>query len=187
MPRRIPHANEREYWSDRDQGLHRKWEEPERDDEAELQDPADYSAIGGPEGERSYGRSRSDTGDYPFGRYEGAADRDDYIENRQRGGYLKLHGPDYGLNADGTRSHRSRGPLSYRRPDVRLYEDICEALNDDPDVDATHIDVAVREGEVILSGYVRTRTEKRRVEDIADRISGVRDIHNQIRVQSSVS
>ena len=92
MGRRIPRANEREYWSDRDQGLHRKWEEPERDDDAALEDPTDYSAIGGPESERSYGRSRSDTGNYPFGRDEGPADRDDRIENRQRGGYMKLHG-----------------------------------------------------------------------------------------------
>lgn len=185
MPRRIPHANQREYWSDRDQGLHRDWEAPERDDGADLKDPADYSAIGGPDGERSYGRSRSDTGDYPFGDYEGAADRDDYRENQQRGGYLKLHGPDYGRNSDGSRSHRGRGPLSYRRPDERLYADVCEALSNDPDVDATNIGVTAHEGEVTLTGHVRTRGEKRRAEDVTDRILGVHDVHNQLRVESS--
>jgi osmotically-inducible protein OsmY len=97
---------------------------------------------------------------------------------------VKLHGPDYGRNIDGTRSHRGRGPLSYRRPDELLYEDVCEALSEDPDVDATNIDVTAREGEITLSGYVRTRAEKHRADDIADRILGVHDVHNQLRVQS---
>jgi hypothetical protein len=185
MPRRIPHATEREYWSNRDQGLHHDWEAPERDEQAELHDPIDYSAIGGPESERSYGRTRSDTGDYPFGRFQGSADRDPYGP-LDRGGYVKLHGPDYGRGADGRRSHRGRGPLDYRRADERVYADVCEALTDDAQVDATNIEVTVTEGEVTLSGHVASRDEKRRAEDVADRIAGVRDIHNRLKVQSAI-
>lgn len=88
MRNRVPPAPKTEYWSDHDQGLHRKEEEPERDEHAQLRDPIDYSAIGGPESERAYGRSRSDTGDYPFGRHQGAADRDPYGPAK-RGGYLR--------------------------------------------------------------------------------------------------
>jgi hypothetical protein len=186
MPRRIPHATELEYWSNRDQGLHHTWEPLEREEQAELHDPLDYSAIGGPENERSYGRSRSDTGDYPFGRYQGSADRDPYGP-LDRGGYLKLHGPDYGRAEDGRHSYRGRGPRDYRRPDERVYADVCEALTDDEQVDATNIEVAVKDGEVTLSGHVSSRDEKRRAEDVADRIAGVRDIHNQLRVQSDES
>lgn len=100
MARHIPHATEDEYWSDLDQGLHRKSdaksesdenERHEREEHARLADPADYSAIGGPESERSYGRTRSDAGEYPFGPHLGAADRDPYGKP-ERGGYLKLRG-----------------------------------------------------------------------------------------------
>jgi hypothetical protein len=183
MPHRIPHANPHEYWSDLDQGLHHDWETLEREPQALLRDPTDYSAIGGPEGERSYGRTRSDTGDYPFGRDEWAADRDPYSEIPERGGYLKLHSADYDRGADGTRSHRGLGPRDYRRPDERIYADVCEALTDAEDVDATHIEVRVESGEVTLSGQVETRFYKRRAEQIADRVAGVRDIHNQLRAQ----
>lgn len=186
MPRRIPHATETEYWSDRDQGLHHKWEAPEREQAAGLHDPVDYSAIGGPETERSYGRTRSDTGDYPFGRYQGSADRDPYGP-LDRGGYVKLHGPDYGRSADGRHSHRGRGPRDYRRADESVYADVCEALTDDSEVDATNIEVSVKDGEVTLSGEVRSREEKRRAEDIADRIAGVRDVHNTLKIYSSMS
>jgi len=97
MSHRIPHATEDEYWSDLDQGLHRKSEakdpseKHEDEKHARLADPADYSAIGGPETERSYGRTRSDSGEYPFGPHLGAADRDPYGKP-ERGGYLKLRG-----------------------------------------------------------------------------------------------
>ena len=88
MDNRIPPAPETEYWSDRDQVLHDKREESERDEHAQLTDPNDYSAIGGPDNERAYGRTRSDTGGYPFGPHKGAADRDPYGE-AERGGYIK--------------------------------------------------------------------------------------------------
>lgn len=183
MPNRIPHSTQGEYWSDHDQGLHRKWEEPERDEHARMRDPMDYSAIGGPESERSYGRTRSDTGDYPFGPHQGAADRDQYGPVR-RGGYLKHGGPGHGHPLVPMQSDRGRGPRDYQRADDRIYAEICEALTDDADVDATHVDVAVSGGDVTLTGYVRTRSEKRRTEDVAASISGARDIYNQLRVQS---
>ena len=38
------------------------------------------------------------------------------------------------------------------------------------------------DGEVTLSGSVMSRDQKRRAEDVAERISGVRDVTNQLRV-----
>jgi osmotically-inducible protein OsmY len=49
-------------------------------------------------------------------------------------------------------------------------------------VDASDIEVAVTDGEVTLSGNARAREEKRRAEEIIDGISGVREVHNQLRV-----
>lgn len=179
---RIPPSSPDEYWSQRDQVLHHKGDAPEQDEATQYDDPNDYSALGGPDGERAYGRSRSDRGDFPFGQRGGPADRDPYSQY-ERGGYLKLHGPDYGRNSDGTHSHRGLGPLDYRRADDRVYADVCEALAHDADVDATEIEVEVSEGEVTLSGTVQSREQKRRAGFIADRIAGVRDVHNQVRIE----
>jgi hypothetical protein len=75
-----------------------------------------------------------------------------------------------------------RGPKGYQRSNERIREDVCDRLADDPMVDASDIEVAVTDGEVTLSGNARAREEKRRAEEIIDGISGVREVHNQLRV-----
>jgi len=50
-------------------------------------------------------------------------------------------------------------------------------------LDATGIQVQVENGEVTLTGTVESRQAKRLAQDILESISGVRDIHNQLRVQ----
>ena len=182
---RVPPAPTDEYWSQRDQVLHHKGEAPNHPEAAQYDDPSDYSALGGPESERAYGRTRSDGGDFPFGRSGGAADRDPYSQY-ERGGYLKLHGPDYGRNNDGSHSHHGLGPRDYRRADARVYEDVCEALTHDSEVDATEIEVKVTDGEVTLLGTVTSREQKRRAGFIADRMPGVRDVHNQLRIEDRI-
>jgi osmotically-inducible protein OsmY len=79
-------------------------------------------------------------------------------------------------------SFRGRGPKNYRRSDDRIREDVCERLMMDHDIDATDIDVTVQEGTVILAGAVPDRRMKRLAEDVADSVTGVRDVQNQIRV-----
>ena len=49
-------------------------------------------------------------------------------------------------------------------------------------LDASEIQVEVIDGEVTLSGSVLSRDQKRRAEDVAEHISGVRDVTNQLRV-----
>jgi hypothetical protein len=68
------------------------------------------------------------------------------------------------------------------RPDVRIHEDVCDRLTDDPTIDASDVEVKVTNGEVILTGIVDSRDEKRRVEDRVDAVSGVRDVQNLLRV-----
>jgi hypothetical protein len=86
----------REQWSDRNQTLRHAGEKRPRDDLALLHNPTDYSALGGPEDERVYGRTRSDNGNYPWNPFGDAYDRDTPANLHERGGYLKLHEPDYG-------------------------------------------------------------------------------------------
>jgi hypothetical protein len=79
--------------------------------------------------------------------------------------------------------HSGRGPQGYQRSDARIEEDVCEHLTHHGMLDATGIQVQVENGEVTLTGTVESRQAKRLAEDILDAISGVRDIHNQLRVQ----
>ena len=75
-----------------------------------------------------------------------------------------------------------RGPRGYQRSDDRIREDVCDRLCEDPWVDASEIDVTVRSGEVTLAGNVRERADKRRVEDVIENVSGVREVHNNLHV-----
>lgn len=80
------------------------------------------------------------------------------------------------------RSHRGVGPRNYRRSDERLREIVCERLADDHDVDATDVEVVVENGVVRLSGTVADRWMKRAAEQVAESVTGVSDVDNQLRV-----
>lgn len=81
--------------------------------------------------------------------------------------------------------HRGRGPTGYTRSDARVLEDVCDRLTDDYQVDASNITVSVEQGEVTLNGTVDTRLAKRRAEDCAEAISGVKHVQNNLRVQAA--
>jgi hypothetical protein len=74
------------------------------------------------------------------------------------------------------------GPKGYRRSDERIREDVSERLEDHPDIDASNIEVMVKDGEVTLTGWVNNRRAKRLAEDVAEQSRSVKDVHNQIRV-----
>ena len=79
-------------------------------------------------------------------------------------------------------NYYGRGPKDYRRSDERIREEIADRMTDDWTLDASDITVAVTDGEVTLSGTVSSREQKRRAEDVAERVSGVRDVSNHLRV-----
>lgn len=82
--------------------------------------------------------------------------------------------------------YRGKGPKNYSRSDDRIKEDVNDRLSDDPFIDASDIDVSVTNGEVTLTGTVDHRSTKRRAEDIAESISGVKNVENRLRVGSSL-
>jgi len=82
-----------------------------------------------------------------------------------------------------TGGFRGRGPKGYFRTDDRIREDVCERLSWSDEIDATEIDVRVENGDVILEGTVESRHMKRLAEDLAERVPGVIDVHNGIRVR----
>ncbi|WP_437962160.1 BON domain-containing protein [Sorangium sp. So ce119] len=63
-----------------------------------------------------------------------------------------------------------------------MREDICDQISDHPDLDASDVEVKVQNGEVILSGTVRDRRFKHQLETLAERVSGVSDVRNEIRL-----
>lgn len=82
-----------EQWSKRNQTLRHAGEKRVRDDDALLENPTDYSALGGPDDERVYGYTRSDSGYYPWNAAGGPHDRDSVDGDLGRGGYLRKHAP----------------------------------------------------------------------------------------------
>jgi BON domain-containing protein len=78
--------------------------------------------------------------------------------------------------------YAGRGPKGYRRSDERILEDVCERLTEHPSIDASDVEVSVNEGDVTLSGRVDSRAVKHLTEVMAETVSGVKEVHNQLRV-----
>lgn len=96
-------------------------------------------------------------------------------------------GTGYGGGTGGyaqTGKHGGRGPKKYKRSDERIEEEINERLTYHTDIDASEVDVEVKDGAVTLRGTVERRHEKRIAEDVAEGVWGVKDVRNEIRVQS---
>ena len=92
-------------------------------------------------------------------------------------------GGGYGIGSSGQDHHGGKGPKGYTRSDDRIKEDVCDCLTDDPMLDAGEIEVQVKNGEVTLSGAVSDRLAKRHAEDMIERVSGVKNVQNSIRVK----
>jgi hypothetical protein len=75
-----------------------------------------------------------------------------------------------------------RGPKGFQRSDERIKEEVCERLTQHGQLDASEIEVQVNGGVVTLTGAVDHRQAKRMAEDTVEGVSGVKDVHNQIRV-----
>ncbi|MBM0108767.1 BON domain-containing protein [Steroidobacter sp. S1-65] len=127
------------------------------------------SSAGRPSGGRAYGEYSGTPSGY-FG------------EDQRRGGQGRS---EWGSQGQEQQSglFRGRGPKGYKRSDDRIREEVCDCLTDDDELDASNIDVSVKDGEVTLSGFVTSREDKRRAEMLAERLSGVKEVQNSIRVQ----
>jgi hypothetical protein len=75
-----------------------------------------------------------------------------------------------------------RGTKGYKRSDDRIREDVNDRLSLQEQLDPSEIEVSVSNSEVTLTGSVGTRREKFLAEEIADDVSGVAEVNNQLRV-----
>ena len=82
--------------------------------------------------------------------------------------------------------HFGKGPKGYVRSDERIREDVCDRLSDDDEIDGSEISVTVKAGEVTLEGTVVDRHSKHRAEDVAESVSGVREVINHLRAKKNL-
>ncbi|HEY0686346.1 MAG TPA: BON domain-containing protein [Steroidobacter sp.] len=123
-------------------------------------------------GEFRPGRRHATEGGYAYGNYGGVTPAGRRYEGAS----------DEGPNTPRIVTNRGRGPRGYQRADQRIREEICDRLTDDDRIDASDIDVKVENGEVTLSGTLRSRNAKRWAIQVAEQTSGVKDVHTSIRV-----
>ncbi|WP_297512798.1 BON domain-containing protein [uncultured Caulobacter sp.] len=131
----------------------------------------------------AYGVPSRDRGFAPRGGERSAHDEDRSWFDRARdevSSWMGDHDAQRRREADG--AHRGRGPKGYRRSDERVRDDINDRLTDDSWLDAHGIEVAVENGDVTLSGTVRSREDKKRAEALVERVSGVDNVQNNLRV-----
>ncbi len=149
-----------------------------------------WQSTGYPGGSRMQGYGQQGYGQQGYGQqggYEG------YGQTWAQVGYgpqgMQGYGPQGGQsyrNADPHRqqSYRGKGPQGYQRSDERIREVVCDALTDDEYLDASTFEINVIGGEVMLTGTVNDRDAKRHAEDVVERLPGVKDVQNQLRVRS---
>ena len=83
--------------------------------------------------------------------------------------------------------NRGKGPKGYVRSDEKIQDEINDKLYHDSYVDASDIEVSVSKGEVTLTGTVNDKNTKRRAEDLAEEITGVDDVTNNLKVNRTTS
>lgn len=84
------------------------------------------------------------------------------------------------------RTNQGKAPRNFNLSDQRIFEMICEALTEHPDIDASLVVVKVASGIVTLTGEVEDRASKKLAEDIAESITGVHDIFNYLSYNGPV-
>ena len=128
--------------------------------------------------------SRSGSRSREYDRYD--RDKDAFSGNRSTMyGSADSYAENIGNSADSTERSGffGKGPKGYKRSDEKIKEEVSEALYRDQRIDATEIEVSVNDGLVCLRGTVDTRAAKRAAEECVDRIAGVEDVQNELRLR----
>lgn len=81
------------------------------------------------------------------------------------------------------RRQSNTGPRSRRKSDESLRQEIREILTADPELEATDIEVEVEGGAVTLRGGVVDPDARLLAEELVESLSGVREVHNRLKVE----
>ena len=77
-----------------------------------------------------------------------------------------------------------KGPKNWDKSDEKIREEVCETLYVNRYVDASDIEVEVRNAVVFLSGWVNSRDEKKEVQDSLEALCGVKEIRNELHLRN---
>ena len=80
-------------------------------------------------------------------------------------------------------NYRGVGPRGYARSPARIYEDVCDRLTDDPQIDASDVEVRITGVEITLAGTVDSADTAARAQALAGAVPGVRGIRNALTVR----
>jgi len=85
-------------------------------------------------------------------------------------------------NAD-RREPNARGFVGYDASDERIEREMNDHLAEHSYIDTTEIVVTVKDGEITLTGSVPDNDQKNYVEEVAQKVSGVTHVHNQLMIK----
>ncbi len=130
-----------------------------------------------------YRRSRENQTDFGGGHGYGGDRSNEQNWREENSGYGNESGARENNSWSVRGPYTGHGPQGYKRSDERIMEDVNERLTQHGHIDASMIQVKVKDGEVTLTGTVSDRQTKRMAEDLAEDCSGVKEVQNQLRVK----
>ena len=80
---------------------------------------------------------------------------------------------------------RAPYPATESERDGGIRRQLSAAIKEDPSLKDRAITFTVNDGDVIVTGTVRTEIERQRVNDLAMRIDGVKSVANSLRIAAS--
>jgi osmotically-inducible protein OsmY len=172
-----------------------------RDDERSFRGPMgmgrDEDRFRDRDRERGWERDRPWRSEQDMGgsHWSGASGRGGYesrFEGPEGGGWgERMGGSDLGFayrgherssDLDDRGPHYGKGPKGYKRSDERMLEEVCDRIACQGYIDASDVEVKVENGTVILTGTVGQRHHKRALEQMVERVHGVEDVQNALRL-----
>jgi osmotically-inducible protein OsmY len=156
-----------------------------------------YGQSSGSYGSSSYGGNYGTYGNAGYGSNAGSSygSSSNFGSSYDSNPSRYQHGQDRGLMdraesgweniKESAKNFFGKGPKGYKRSDERIKEEISDALYRHPRIDASDIEVDVKDGTVTLRGTVEDRQTKRLAEDLAEDCSGVTNVSNQLMVNSN--
>lgn len=150
----------------------------------------------GSQGQSSQGYGAQGQGSQEFGSRYGSSGYSPQFSQGNQGSWMQrgnMQGADeyggMGSSVSSTRGdrrgeHYGKGPKGFQYKDEDLERRVSRLLYKDGRVDASDIEVQVKDGEVTLSGTVQSRELKNYLEDrIESEVDGVREVNNMLRVK----
>jgi hypothetical protein len=83
--------------------------------------------------------------------------------------------------------HFGKGPKGWKRSDENIKEEASGILYQDSELDASEISLTVKDGCIYLKGTVDSRDAKRRAERSIEKLSGVDDVQNELKVKRDLN